>query len=65
MDIIVAGAGGFIGGHLTKSLILDGHSVRAIDIKPLEQWYQFSPFADNIVGDLSDTQQCMDLLQGY
>ncbi len=37
----IAGAGGFIGGHLVKTLIKNGvEVVRAVDIKPLEDWYQ-------------------------
>ena len=38
--ILVTGAGGFIGGHLVKELFKKGYSVRAVDIKPLEKWYQ-------------------------
>ena len=38
--ILVAGAGGFIGGHLVKELVKKGNSVRAVDIKPLNEWYQ-------------------------
>ena len=38
--ILVAGAGGFIGGHLVKDLIKKGHrNIRAVDIKPLDKWY--------------------------
>jgi len=40
--IVVAGAGGFIGGHLVKELVKAGHQVRAVDIKPLNEWYQIS-----------------------
>ena len=39
--IVVCGAGGFIGGHLVADLLRQGFSrVRAVDIKPIEQWYQ-------------------------
>ncbi len=38
--IVVAGAGGFIGGHLTKKLKEMGNEVRAVDKKPINQWYQ-------------------------
>ena len=41
--IVVAGAGGFIGGHLVKELIKKGNQVRAVDIKPLNEWYQVLP----------------------
>ena len=38
--ILVAGGGGFIGGHLAKTLVNRGHEVRVVDVKPLDQWYQ-------------------------
>ena len=39
--ILVAGAGGFIGGWLVRHLRDSGFTaVRAIDIKPLDEWYQ-------------------------
>ena len=50
--IVVTGAGGFIAGHLVKELLKKGHKVRAVDIKPLNEWYQLSPEADNLVLDL-------------
>ena len=40
MKILVCGAGGFIGGHLVKKLMQDGHSLVCADIKPLEYWFQ-------------------------
>lgn len=41
--VVVCGAGGFIGGHLVKNLLEDGVDViRAIDVKPLDEWYQVS-----------------------
>lgn len=51
--VVVAGAGGFIGGHLVKDLVSAGHEVRAVDRKPLEQWYQVHDGARNVVADLS------------
>jgi GDP-D-mannose 3',5'-epimerase len=51
-SVLVAGAGGFIGGHLVRSLLADGQRVRAVDIKPLNRWYQRHPDADNAVADL-------------
>ena len=33
-NYLVVGGGGFIGGHLIKKLIIQGHSVMAVDIKP-------------------------------
>jgi nucleoside-diphosphate-sugar epimerase len=47
MKIAVAGAGGFIGGHLVKRLIEEGHRVSAYDIKPLSEWHQIHTGATN------------------
>ena len=33
MKILVAGAGGFMGGHLVKSLLDDGHDLVCADLK--------------------------------
>jgi nucleoside-diphosphate-sugar epimerase len=63
--IVVAGAGGFIAGHLVKELIKKGHSVRAIDLKPLNEWYQVSSEADNLVLDLRLRENCYQALNGY
>jgi len=46
--ILVAGAGGFIGGHLVKSLANKGFDVKAVDIKPLSNWYQIDKGSQNI-----------------
>jgi GDP-D-mannose 3',5'-epimerase len=62
--IIVAGAGGFIGGHLVKELIKKGHNVRAVDIKPLNEWYQVSDKADNLVLDLRLRENCYQAVNG-
>lgn len=50
--VLVAGAGGFIGGHLVAALLADGHTVRAVDIKPLHRWYQRHAGATSVVADL-------------
>ena len=63
--IVVAGAGGFIGGHLVKELVKQGQKVRAVDLKPLNQWYQVSPDADNIVLDLRLRDNCYQAVNGY
>jgi len=58
MKILVAGGGGFIGGHLVRSLLEDGHDVRPVDIKPLDGWYQVDERAENIVADLQSKANC-------
>ena len=37
---LVCGAGGFIGGHMVKRLQEEGYKVTAVDIKPVDEWYQ-------------------------
>jgi GDP-D-mannose 3', 5'-epimerase len=62
--IIVAGAGGFIAGHLVKELVRKGRNVRAVDIKPLNEWYQVSEEADNLVLDLRIRENCYRAVNG-
>lgn len=57
MRILVGGAGGFIGGHLVKRLLDDGHEVDAADIKPIEEWHQIHD-TENHVRDLRDPGAC-------
>jgi GDP-D-mannose 3', 5'-epimerase len=63
--IVVAGAGGFIGGHLVKELVRKGQHVRAVDIKPLNEWYQVSDSAENLVLDLRLKDNCYQAVNGY
>ena len=63
--ILVAGAGGFIAGHIVKELIKKGNTVRAVDIKPLNEWYQVSTEADNLVLDLRLRENCYRAVNGY
>ena len=53
--IVVGGAGGFIGGALVKSLQDQGYAhLRAVDVKPLSEWYQIVDGVDNRVLDLKE-----------
>jgi nucleoside-diphosphate-sugar epimerase len=63
--ILVTGAGGFIGGHLVRRLVeTSGDDVRAVDIKPLEDWYQVHADAENRVADLSRRDVAFDATEG-
>ena len=64
MSVLVTGAGGFIGGHLVRRLCADGVAVRAVDRKPLEQWYQVHPAAENIVADCSRLEVARQVTAG-
>jgi nucleoside-diphosphate-sugar epimerase len=62
---VVCGAGGFIGGHLVKSLIASGVKVvRAVDVKPLEDWYQVTDGVENLSLDLKDKDNCFVAAEG-
>lgn len=53
--VLVAGAGGFIGGHLVRYLAAEGFTaIRAVDVVPLGQWLQAQPQADCAELDLRD-----------
>src|SRR4051794_621448 len=56
--VLVTGAGGFIGGHLVRDLVGRDLEVRAVDRKPLDDWYQISSEAENVVDDLCDLAAC-------
>jgi GDP-D-mannose 3',5'-epimerase len=63
--ILVAGAGGFIGGWLIRHLRGSGFTtVRAVDIKPLEEWYQLFDDVDNRVEDLRSLETCRRAVDG-
>ena len=62
-DALVTGAGGFIGGHLVRDLISRGVTVRAVDIKPLKEWFQLAEEADNVVCDVSDRSTCLTVAE--
>jgi nucleoside-diphosphate-sugar epimerase len=62
---VICGAGGFIGGHLVGSLLANGVNViRAVDIKPLEEWYQAEQDVENLVLDLKDKANCNRTAKG-
>ncbi len=56
---LVCGAGGFIGGHLVKSLIDEGHEVVCADIKPYEYWFQLNENCKNFSLDLKNYENCL------
>jgi len=62
--VLIAGAGGFIGGQLVRHFEQSGRSVRAVDKKPLDGWYYRSDRNDNIVLDLQDIAACRRATRG-
>jgi nucleoside-diphosphate-sugar epimerase len=63
--IVVAGAGGFIAGALVRYFKDRGFTrIRAVDKKPLNEWYQRTPGVENLSLDLSDSDNCKRTAEG-
>jgi GDP-D-mannose 3',5'-epimerase len=62
--VVVTGAGGFIGGHLVSRLRALGARIRAVDIKPLEAWYQRFDGVENCRLDLRQLDACKQACSG-
>lgn len=63
--ILVAGAGGFIGGHLVADLLRQGHTrIRAVDVKPFSEWYQRFPEVESLQLDLGRLDACQQATKG-
>ncbi|HTX65841.1 MAG TPA: NAD-dependent epimerase/dehydratase family protein [Opitutaceae bacterium] len=63
--ILVAGAGGFIGGSLVRHLTAKGFTrLRAVDRKPLPEWYQRTPGVECLSLDLSQEKNCRRAAEG-
>jgi len=62
--VMVAGGGGFIGGHLVAAFRQLRRKVRAVDIKPTAEWYQLYPDVDNVVADLKLIDHCTRATSG-
>jgi GDP-D-mannose 3', 5'-epimerase len=62
--VLVAGAGGFIGGHLARTLLDQGATVRGVDIKPVQDWYQLPRGVDAVQLDLSKIEACHEAVRG-
>jgi nucleoside-diphosphate-sugar epimerase len=64
--VVVTGAGGFIGGHLVGYLQQKlGHTrLRAVDSKPLDEWYQIHPGVDCLSLDISERENAYRAARG-
>ena len=63
--IVIAGAGGFIGGSLVRYFKDKGFTnLRAVDRKPLPLWYQRTEGAENLSLDLTNEEYCKIAVRG-
>jgi nucleoside-diphosphate-sugar epimerase len=63
--VVVAGAGGFIGGHLVAGLQRRGFNrIRAVDSKPIGQWHQRPPDVEYVQADLRPAEACYRATEG-
>ena len=60
--ILVAGAGGFIGGYLVKKLLNLNADVIAVDIKPTDLWFQLHNESSNHSLDLKNYENCEKIM---
>jgi len=64
-QIVIAGAGGFIAGALARYFHDQGFTrIRAIDKKPLPEWYQVTEGIESLCLDLSDDYNCHKACEG-
>jgi len=63
--LVITGAGGFIAGALVRYFHNKGFTrIRAVDKKPLSEWYQRTPGAENLCLDLSHRDNCVRACEG-
>ena len=62
--ILICGAGGFIGGHIAKKLIDQNISIKCVDVKPLDLWFQIHEGVENLSLDLTSLENCQKAVKG-
>jgi len=63
--IVITGAGGFIAGALARYFHELGYTrIRAVDRKPLPEWYQHVPGVESLSMDLSEKENAIRAVEG-
>jgi GDP-D-mannose 3',5'-epimerase len=63
--LVITGAGGFIGGAMIAEFRRQGYrNLRAVDIKPIDEWYQTFDDVENLVLDLNLIENCETAAKG-
>ena len=58
---LIVGAGGFIGGHLSKRLLDENNIVLGADIKPLDLWFQKHEKSKNFSLNMQEYDNCLKM----
>ena len=59
----ISGGAGFLGLHLARRLLADGHSVRTLDVQPLDE-PELERSVDELRGDVRDPARAHELVAG-
>src|SRR6188508_2072860 len=63
--VLIAGGGGFIGGHLVAHFREQGYTrIRSVDVKPFDEWYQNFDDVENVQADLKLRDACVKACRG-
>ena len=58
---LIVGGGGFIGGHLISKLLDQQNQIRAVDVKPLDLWFQKFEGVENFSLDMQEYENCLSM----
>ena len=62
--ILIAGGGGFIGGHLANFYQKKGYQIISVDVKNKKSWFQINSSNKNIHADCRDPVVCDRIVKG-
>ena len=63
MLVAISGGAGFLGLHLARRLLADGHDVRTLDVEPLGD-AGLEREVDHVLADVRDERACRRLVEG-
>ena len=63
MLVAISGGAGFLGLHLSRRLLSDGHAVRTLDVEPLGDG-ELEQEVDHVRADVRDERACRRLVEG-